>query len=757
MAYKYIAGLNQYRPIDLQGLSDRLNSPHANWLAAKLNAEAITVLKNTDSIIPLKSLDEKKIAVLSIGETSDCEFQQMIARYAKVAHFSILRNTPAATVQQIYQKLASYDVVICGVHTVRIPESMQLRQLAEKKELIYAFFTLPYFCKNYKPSIEQAKTVVMAYETTPLAQEYAAQVIFGGIGAKGKLPVTIPSLYYSGTGVFTEKTRLGFHQPEEVGLNPVRLNVIESIVQDGLDAKAYPGCQVLVAKDGMVVYDKAFGKYDYEHHQPVTNASVYDLASASKAAGTLLAVMEAYDDKKFNLNNKVSQYIPELQESDKRNITIKQLLYHQSGLLSTINFYLAAIDDSSYHGSLYSSRKNATHPVRFDAKTYVRNDFRFLPSLVSSTPKLGYTLEVAKDFYLHASFRDSIMQQIKDSRLGTKRYRYSCINFILLKELVERCTDQPMDVLLDRDFFQPLGAWHTTYNPLKKMDISEIVPTEYDGFLRRQLIRGYVHDEAAFVRNHVVRASGLDLGHIEHHLSHGRGDSVEAVRPQGGDVVEGDIQCIDAFSSCGMSAFASGESVKHQQPPLAGRHLHAGRLADYRPVGEIQPSGHERTSGGEHCRGSVLAGSLLLAAEHEQQVERQPRFKKMAECGNHRYHTTAIVIGSESVDYAVVDSRIVRVAGIAACRRYGVHLGKEGECLFLGTEIPAGDHEIVAEAAVGESEAVERRGKEGADPVFPEGRRRYAYHLPQQFGVFFSPDHQVSVLFRCRSASPTSA
>lgn len=509
LAYKYIAGLNQYRPIDLQGLSDRLNSPHANWLAAKLNAEAITVLKNTDSIIPLKSLDEKKIAVLSIGETSDCEFQQMIARYAKVAHFSILRNTPAATVQQIYQKLASYDVVICGVHTVRIPESMQLRQLTEKKELIYAFFTLPYFCKNYKPSIEQAKTVVMAYETTPLAQEYAAQVIFGGIGAKGKLPVTIPSLYYSGTGVFTEKTRLGFHQPEEVGLNPVRLNVIESIVQDGLDAKAYPGCQVLVAKDGMVVYDKAFGKYDYEHHQPVTNASVYDLASASKAAGTLLAVMEAYDDKKFNLNNKVSQYIPELQESDKRNITIKQLLYHQSGLLSTINFYLAAIDDSSYHGSLYSSRKNATHPVRFDAKTYVRNDFRFLPSLVSSTPKPGYTLEVAKDFYLHASFRDSIMQQIKDSRLGTKRYRYSCINFILLKELVERCTDQPMDVLLDRDFFQPLGAWHTTYNPLKKMDISEIVPTEYDGFLRRQLIRGYVHDEAAAFLGGVSGNAGL--------------------------------------------------------------------------------------------------------------------------------------------------------------------------------------------------------------------------------------------------------
>lgn len=510
LSYKYITGLNNYRPIELEGLSERLNSPYADWLAAKLNAEAMTVLKNTDSVIPLKSLANKKIAVLSLGETTDCEFQQMVDRYVKADHFSILHNTPDATRQQVYRQLADYDVIICGVHTVRIPESEQLRQLSARKELVYAFFTLPYFCKNYKPSIERAKAVLMAYETTPLAQEYAAQVIFGGIGAKGKLPVTIPGLYFSGTGVFTEKTRLGFHEPEEVGLNPVRMGVIESIVQEGLDAKAYPGCQVLVAKDGMVVYDKSFGNYDYEHHQPVTNASVYDLASASKAAGTLLAVMKAYDEDVFNLNNKISQFVPELKGSNKQNITIKQLLYHQSGLISTINFYLAAIDKDSYEGSLYSGRKDATHPVRFDAKTYVRNDFSFLPRLVSDTPKEGYTLKVADKFYLHESFRDSVMQQIKDSRLGTPgRYRYSCINFILLKEMVERSIGQLMDELLDKEFFQPLGAWHTAYNPLEKMDVSQVVPTEYDGFIRRQLVRGYVHDEAAAFLGGVSGNAGL--------------------------------------------------------------------------------------------------------------------------------------------------------------------------------------------------------------------------------------------------------
>lgn len=220
LQYKYIAGLNDYRPVETKGLSERLNSPHAAWLAAKLNEEAITLLKNEGDIIPLKQLDKKKIAALSIGDGVGNEFQKMLGRYDSVACFSISRNATAAQVQSVYKKLEKYDVVICGVHTVRIPESPALRELAAKKELVYAFFTLPYFCKAYKPSILKAKAVVMAYEGTPLAQKYAAQAIFGGIAVKGKLSVSIPTLYTAGTGVFTEKTRLGYHEPEEVEASP---------------------------------------------------------------------------------------------------------------------------------------------------------------------------------------------------------------------------------------------------------------------------------------------------------------------------------------------------------------------------------------------------------------------------------------------------------------------------------------------------------------------------------------------------------
>ena len=244
LQYKYVAGLNHYKPISLPGLSDRLNTAHAAWLAAELNAEAITLLKNEDDILPLKKLNQTKIAVLSIGSGVTSDFEETVSKYAKADFFTITRSSSASKIQQIYRKLNKYDLIICAVHTVRIPESQALQTLARQKKLVYAFFTIPYFCKSYKKSIESAKAVVMGYEGTPLAQQYAAQVIFGGIGAKGKLPVSIPDLYYAGTGMFTEKVRLGYHEPEAVGLDAERLAEITSIAEEGLKAKAYPGCQL---------------------------------------------------------------------------------------------------------------------------------------------------------------------------------------------------------------------------------------------------------------------------------------------------------------------------------------------------------------------------------------------------------------------------------------------------------------------------------------------------------------------------------
>ncbi len=479
LQYKYAAGLDRYKPIPLKGLSERLNTAHAAWLAAQLNAEAITLLKNEDDVLPLKKLGRTKMAVLSIGSgTSD--FEETVSKYAKADYFAVTRSSSASAIRQVYAKLDKYDLVICAVHTVRIPESQALCKLAERKQLVYAFFTVPYFCKSYKQSVEKAEAVVMGYEDTPLAQQYAAQAIFGGIGTKGKLPVSIPDLYYAGTGIFTEKVRLGYHEPEAVGLNAERLAEISAIAEEGLKAKAYPGCQLMVAKDGWIVYDRAFGSYTYSGGQPVTAESVYDLASASKAAGTLLAVMKAYDTKKFRLTDKISAYIPELKDSDKKDITIRELLFHQSGLVPTINFYTKAMEKGA-----------------------------FKPELVAARPSPGYTWKVAEGIYLKPSFQDTIIQMIRRSKLGPKRYRYGCVNFILLKMMTEKQLLRPMDELLESAFWEPLGAWHTAYNPLGKMDSLQIAPTEYDKQVRHQLIRGYVHDESAAFQGGVSGNAGL--------------------------------------------------------------------------------------------------------------------------------------------------------------------------------------------------------------------------------------------------------
>ena len=434
----------------------------------------------------------------------------MLNNYDALPCFQITTNTKEAEIQRITKELERFDVIICGIYTVRIKEPPVLKQLAERKDVIYAFFTLPYFCTEYKATIGRAKAVIMAYEGTTLAQEYAAQVIYGGISAKGKLAVTIPGMYFAGTGVATTKTRLGYHRPEEVGINSSRLNVIETIVQEGLDAQAFPGCQVLVAKDGMVIYNQSFGYEDYQKKKKITNASVYDLASVSKATGTLLSVMKAYDDKLITLNATISTYLPEFRGTNKSDLKIEELLYHQSGLPAAINFYQNAIDKDSYTGSLFSTTATRIHSVQFDRQTYVRTDFKFLPNLVSSERKLGFTTEVARNFFVHDSFKDLILNDIKESRLTTRgRYVYSDINFITLKMIVERQTRQPMDKLLYDTFFNRLGAWHATYNPLQKMDTMQIVPTENDGFVRRQLLRGYVHDEAAAFQGGVSGNAGL--------------------------------------------------------------------------------------------------------------------------------------------------------------------------------------------------------------------------------------------------------
>jgi beta-glucosidase-like glycosyl hydrolase/CubicO group peptidase (beta-lactamase class C family) len=510
LCYKFIAGLNNVQQLSARELDKRLNTPHADWLNAKLNEEAITIVKNEKDIIPVKNIDRKRIASLSIGDNTNT-FQYTLNKYKEIDNFKLSVKADSREIKNTFNKLKNYDLIICGIHNQRAVDGEELQALTKSKDVILVFFTIPYKCTSFYSSIKDAKGVIIAYEPVFNAERFAAQAVFGGIEAKGELPVTVPGLFAAGSKIKTDKIRLGFHEPEEVNINPCKLHRIDSIIIEGLEKEAYPGGQVLIAKDGMIIYNKTFGYLDYSKQQKVTASTIYDLASVSKATGTLLAVMKSYDNDNFLLTQNISKYIKELNKTDKKDITVRELLFHQSGLTPTIPFYEQAIDKSSYTGSLYSRKRDVNHNIQYDARTYVNNNFKFNPDIISKTSKKGFTNKVGEDLFISDSFvNDSIISGIIQSKAGTKnRYVYSCINFILLKIMVEKQSGESMDKYLDKNFFEPLGASTTTYNPLNKFDSDRIAPTENERFIRNQIIKGYVHDEAAAFQGGVSGNAGL--------------------------------------------------------------------------------------------------------------------------------------------------------------------------------------------------------------------------------------------------------
>lgn len=506
LSYKYILGLNQYKPIETENLLTQLNTAYGRWLCRKLNEKAITLLKNDQDIVPLKKMDTRKIAAVSVGSSADNAFHSMLRRYSDVTCFNVADN---AGLLNLKKQLERFNTVIISVHSNRANANAAIQSVIKGKESILSFFIVPYRMSSYASSIKEADGIVLAYEDSNDAQEFAAQGIFGGNVIEGRIPVSVKGLFEEGTGIDTKKTRLSYNLPEEIGLDSKWFASIDSIVYEGLSGKAFPGCQVLVAKDGVIIYDQAFGSFEYDGKKKVDTEDIYDLASMTKAVATLPAIMKLYDQQKFSLNTPVSKYIPLLQGTDKSKITIRDALFHESRLVSFFPYYMKAIDDKSYEGKLFNRSQTSLYKAQFDRTTYVRTDFKYKPEFISSKPKQGY-IPLADDMYVNQTYKDTIIATIAASKLRPRKaYLYSCLNFMLLKEVAEDVTKTDLNNYLQKNFFQKLGASTMTYNPLTKFPKERIVPTERDDFLRKQLVQGYVHDEGAAFMGGISGNAGL--------------------------------------------------------------------------------------------------------------------------------------------------------------------------------------------------------------------------------------------------------
>ena len=494
---------HRFTPINTTTVHRRIRTPHTEWLQRKIYDNAVTLLKNHNERLPLRGLDSTRIASVTLGAPSSNAFQQYLKKYGDVDAFQ------AKTAEDLSQiaSLKAHDLLIISLHSDKMADVASLQQLTKEMPVILVFFTLPSAMERFKPALETADAVIMAYDTTAFAQMSAAQGIFGGIGLGGKLPVTTAS-FPEGSGLITQKTRLSYSMPEEVGIPTERLAGIEPIALEGVRQRAYPGCQILVAKDGVIIYEKEFGHFNYSHSPEVTAATVYDLASVTKASATLPAVMKLYDEKKIALQDPIDKFVPETKGSDKARITVRSLLLHESGITSFIPYYTTAIDPGSYQGRLFGPRSGTYH-VRY-AGAWARTDYRFLPDLISREPSERFYLPVAEDLYASDKMHDALLRDVIASPLQKSgRYTYSCLNFMLLKEAVEQITKTDLDTYVKQQFYRKLGASTTTFQPLKYLSADQIPPTEEDPFFRRQHLRGYVHDEGAALFGGISGNAGL--------------------------------------------------------------------------------------------------------------------------------------------------------------------------------------------------------------------------------------------------------
>lgn len=497
LSYKYRVGLNRYQPIPLANLYNDLNSPSDRNLNSALYCNAVTVLSNKPlpgakhPVIPVVGLDSLRIATLVIGYTNTRLFQDRISDYAKTDCFALPRAADKNDVLQVLKALADYNLVIIGINNTNPSPARNfgisdvtinlVDSLLASKSCILSLFTLPYSINLFK-NYNLAKSVIVAYQDNNDTYDAVAQVIFGGISGSGKIPVSVSKTFPIHYGLVTDTSdRLRYNQYDQQGLLPTHFRIIDSIVKAGIDKKAYPGCQVLIARNGNVLYRKAFGYTDYVNKQAVKNDDLYDLASVTKVAATTLAVMKLYDQGLVNLDEPLSKTLKYLENSNKNKITIREVMTHQAGLVAWIPFYQKTMKNGHLDSSLYRPVGSAEFPIRVAENLYLRKDY-------------------------HQKILDSI---VKSPLSDKKEYKYSDLGFILMQQYVETVSGKSLDQFMDEQFYRPLGLHTLTFRPREKFPLTRLLPTENDTLFRHQLVQGDVHDPAAALFGGVAGHAGL--------------------------------------------------------------------------------------------------------------------------------------------------------------------------------------------------------------------------------------------------------
>ncbi len=484
---KYWVGLNNFEPINEIGIQDDIITVKDQLLYNTLMKDAITLIQNKKAIVPIKELTNNKIAYVKLGDSDNVDFTTTLKKYTQVDVIS------EENLSVLLQKLKPYTTVIIGYHKsnetpwksfkMSEKELTWLKEISKNNNVILDVFASPYTLLDIQ-DFNHIEAVLVSYQNSKASQEISAQMIFGAIEIKGKLPVSINHAFPEGTGITTSNLmRLSYTIPEDVDMDSKLLSKIDSLTTMVVDSTMAPGGQVLVARYGKVVYHKSFGYHTYDKKQPVKLTDLYDLASVTKILGGLPMIMKSEEMGLFNLENTLGELLPYLKGSNKDTITITEALSHVGKIKPWIPYYLETVDSISKvpYNNLYRT---------------IRSD--------------EFSIKVAENLFLINSYTDSIYKKIAEApQRKTEGYRYSGLLFYLFKKYIKDTFHKEMNELNHENFYLPLGATSLGYNPLEKFNATEIAPTEIDDYYRHQILRGDVHDMGAGMMNGVSGNAGL--------------------------------------------------------------------------------------------------------------------------------------------------------------------------------------------------------------------------------------------------------
>jgi CubicO group peptidase (beta-lactamase class C family) len=439
---------------------------------------SIVLLNNNKGEVPLVNLADLKIATLSINYNHAPVFDSIASKYGQVDSFNADTVKSFAGYNAIHDKLKLYNCVIVTLANLSGYNTQLINFINDIATTTQVIVVFTGSGTNLK-YLDRVKTPVIWYkDNTVQGASIAAQLVFGGVSSANRLSQGFGSKYMKGSGFSVSKIRLGYGLPESVSVNADRLKKIDSIVYAGIAAHSAPAVVILVAKDGEVIFNKAYGSHTYNGTVPTKLTDIFDMASITKVTATTPAIMHLYETQRVGLDSPISKYVAALRTiPDKKDVTIKEALLHEAGFTPYIKFYE-----------------------------------KLKPTDLSTDSSAAYPTKVADHYYLRANYFNEVMWPVTLASKGNTRgqFVYSDLSMYMMKEVFKSVSHEKLNEYVYQSLYKPLGMQATGYLPRNRFNTVRIVPTtENDNWFRNMRVQGYVNDPGAAMAGGVEGHAGL--------------------------------------------------------------------------------------------------------------------------------------------------------------------------------------------------------------------------------------------------------